>query len=99
MFTRDRVSNLSIFEKHVQKLLGILNSPRHEQQPVNALDLCLRLTMDTASDLLLGQLSTACQTRLTSSLRRLPMCSDYKAGLPWLDRYKPSCPRPNTMKD
>ncbi|KAH2277015.1 hypothetical protein KXW02_007889 [Aspergillus fumigatus] len=55
MFTRDRVSNLSTFERHVQKLLRILESPRHERQPVNVLDLCLRLTMDIATDFLLGQ--------------------------------------------
>lgn len=55
MFTPDRVSNLSTFERHVQKLLRILESPRHERQPVNVLDLCLRLTMDIATDFLLGQ--------------------------------------------
>ncbi|KAN0084998.1 Cytochrome P450 [Elaphomyces granulatus] len=54
IFSRERVSDLSTFEIHTQKLLRILDSPGCEQQPVNAFDLCLRLTMDIATDFLLG---------------------------------------------
>ncbi|KAL4994766.1 cytochrome P450 [Aspergillus recurvatus] len=46
-------ANMSTFERHVQKLLGILREG--ENQPFNAFDLCLRLSMDIATDFLLGQ--------------------------------------------
>ncbi|PGH13217.1 hypothetical protein AJ79_03775 [Helicocarpus griseus UAMH5409] len=55
MFTRERVSDLSTFERHVQKMLAIMNSPELQGQPVNVSDFCLRLTMDIATDFLLGK--------------------------------------------
>ncbi|KAI1975534.1 hypothetical protein LOZ53_004388 [Ophidiomyces ophidiicola] len=54
MFARDRVSDLSTFERHTLKLITILSSPKLEGKPVDVHNLFLRLTMDIATDFLLG---------------------------------------------
>lgn len=57
IFTRDRVSDLSTFERHMQRLLGVLgdNQKLESKKPVDVFDLYLRLTMDIATDFLLGE--------------------------------------------
>ena len=53
-FVKDRVSDLAIFEKHVQILIGLI--PRDGQE-VDISDLFFRYTLDAATDFLLGSSS------------------------------------------
>ena len=51
-FIKDRVSDLLIFEKHVGKLMSHING---QGQEVDVADLFYRLTLDSATDYLLGK--------------------------------------------
>jgi cytochrome P450 len=51
-FIKDRVSDLAIFEKHVQVLIGLIPKDGRE---VNISDLFFRYTLDAATDFLLGR--------------------------------------------
>ena len=53
-FIKDRVSDLAIFEKHVQILIGLIPKDGHE---VDICDLFFRYTLDAATDFLLGSSS------------------------------------------
>jgi cytochrome P450 len=53
-FIKDRVSDLAIFEKHVQILIGLI--PKDGQE-VDISDLFFRYTLDAATDFLLGKSS------------------------------------------
>lgn len=52
-FIKDRVSDLDVFEKHVNILLPLL-SPGSSGQPVDVVDLFFKFTLDSATDFLLG---------------------------------------------
>ena len=51
-FVKDRVADLEIFEKHVGKLISHINGQGRE---VDIADLFYRLTLDSATDYLLGK--------------------------------------------
>ena len=51
-FVKDRVADLEIFEKHVGKLMSHINGQGLE---VDIADLFYRLTLDSATDYLLGK--------------------------------------------
>lgn len=51
-FVKDRVTDLEIFEKHVGKLMSHING---QGQEVDIADLFYRLTLDSATDYLLGK--------------------------------------------
>ncbi len=48
-FTKDRLSDLEVFEKHTQKLISHIGS-----KPIDVLDFFFRLTMDVTTEFLLG---------------------------------------------
>ena len=51
-FSKDRVTDLGIFEKHVEKLMSHINGQGQETDIAN---LFYRLTLDSATDHLLGE--------------------------------------------
>lgn len=51
-FVKDRITDLEIFEKHIGKLMSHINGQGKE---VDIADLFYRLTLDSATDYLLGK--------------------------------------------
>ena len=51
-FVKDRISDLDIFEKHVEKLMSHINGQGEE---VDIANLFYRLTLDSTTDYLLGE--------------------------------------------
>jgi hypothetical protein len=52
MFIKDRISDLEIFERKVQIMLGLYNP---SGEPTNVMDLFYRMTLDAITEFLLGK--------------------------------------------
>jgi len=80
-FTRDRTSDLEIFDRHADLVISKLKERFTHGTAVNVQGLLSRYTMDTATELLFGR-------DVKSPLGQLPYPSTYKIYAP--QRYHPS---------
>ncbi|TFY69315.1 hypothetical protein EVG20_g3200 [Dentipellis fragilis] len=53
-FTRERLSDFDMFDRHAQEAIRLLRERLREGQPVDFQDLASRFTLDTATDFLFG---------------------------------------------
>ncbi|RAL01349.1 cytochrome P450 [Aspergillus ibericus CBS 121593] len=65
MFTRDRIVDTELFEKHIQHLLPLLAGTK-DKKAVDVTPLFLRYTLDAATDYLLGEGTNSLQNPATA---------------------------------
>lgn len=53
-FTRDRISDFELFDRHAEIVIGQLKTRLHEGYPVDFQDLMSRFTLDSATEFLFG---------------------------------------------
>ncbi|TFK72654.1 cytochrome P450 [Pluteus cervinus] len=54
VFTRDRISDFNLFDRHTEAVISALKSRLRQNQPVDFQDLMSRFTLDTATEFLFG---------------------------------------------
>ncbi|KAA1472049.1 cytochrome P450 [Dentipellis sp. KUC8613] len=74
-FTRERLSDFDMFDRHAQEAIRLLGERLGEGQPVDFQDLASRFTLDTATDFLFGSDVRSLSAELPHSSSSLSPCS------------------------